>query len=181
MNSKIVINTVENNLRFTDLYNRYWSKVYSFTKLYIISDFDAEEAVQEVFLKVWENLDKINNYKDIDGYLFIITRNIVFNQSRKKINNSFLKYTLSEAFTIGEEDSEHNKMISKDLKEYILKVIEELPPRQKEIFKLSRIKKKTYKEIAESLKIAPKTVERHIGEALKYLKKKIFLFTLLYV
>ena len=64
---------------------------------------------------------------------------------------------------------------AKDLRIYIERLVNELPPRQKEVFYLSRHEQLSYKEIAERLDITPKTVERHINEALKYLKKEYLL------
>lgn len=57
---------------------------------------------------------------------------------------------------------------------YIDRLVNELTPRQKEIFCMSRYENLSYKEIAEKLNITPKTVERHINDALKYLKKNIY-------
>ena len=65
-----------------------------------------------------------------------------------------------------------------DLREYIYSLIGMLPPRQKEVFKLSREEHLTYGEIAQKLQISEKTVERHMGEALKFLRKNLQLYTL---
>ena len=64
---------------FACLYRRYWRKVYHFTSLYITSGADVEEVVQDVFVKLWENRARIDESQSIEGYLFIITRNHVFN------------------------------------------------------------------------------------------------------
>ena len=61
-------------------------------------------------------------------------------------------------------------------KEFIEKMVKELPPRQQEVFNLSRNAHLTYKEISIRLNISEKTVERHINEALKFLKKNIMLY-----
>ena len=71
-----------------------------------------------------------------------------------------------------EEIDAHN------LQEYIDHLIDELPPRRREIFNLSRKEQKSYKEIAILLNISEKTVENQISEALKYLKKNITLLLL---
>ena len=74
---------------------------------------------------------------------------------------------LNEVYEI-EDDIEVN-----DLKQYIDTLIEELPPRQKEVYKLSREEYLKHFEIAQLLSISEKTVERHITEALRFLKKGI--------
>lgn len=166
-----------NRKSFGKIYQLYWNKVYEFTRLYILSEHDCEEIVQEVFIKIWENRKKIDCNQSFDGYLFIITRNMIFNHSRKKINQDFLKTTVDAAISIESDQNILNDIICSDLKQYIGKLIDQLPPRQKEVFKMSRNQKLTYKEIASSLHITPKTVERHINEALHFLRKKVPFFS----
>lgn len=161
---------------FTFLYERYWPKVYNFTNLYVLSSDAAEEIVQEVFIKLWENRESIDEQKNFDGYLFIVTRNLIFNHSRQDFNRTFYQDTLFDA--IEEPHSVEEELETADLREYIYSLIGMLPPRQKEVFKLSREEHLTYGEIAQKLQISEKTVERHMGEALKFLRKNLQLYTL---
>ena len=62
-----------------------------------------------------------------------------------------------------------------DLRAYINQLVEELSPQRQLVFKMSRNDQKSYKEIASELNITEKTVERHINEALKYLRKNIYI------
>ena len=64
---------------FTQLYNTYRNQVYNFSRLYISSVEDCKEVVQQVFVKVWEARALIKAQENFKGFLFIITRNIVFN------------------------------------------------------------------------------------------------------
>ena len=165
-----------NENAFTTLYETYWAKVYNFSRLYLTSSTEIEEVVQDVFVKVWEARIFIKENENFKGFLFIITRNIIFNQFRKSFNENAYKLAVlksaSESYSIEEE------MVASDLHIYIKKLIEELPPRQQEVFKLSREKHLSYREIAQQLDISEKTVERHINEALKFLRKNIYLFSL---
>ena len=151
---------------FSFLYKHYWEKVYGFTRLYLVSSEDIAEVVQEVFIKLWE----------ARHLLFIITRNMIFNYSRKKLNYSFLKVTVLQAME--QEYEEENKLELSDLKKYLSVLISQLPPRQQEIFRMSREQNLTYKQIAEQLSISEKTVEYHMGLALKYLRKNLYLLSL---
>lgn len=72
-----------------------------------------------------------------------------------------------------------DELSAADLKEFIKRMVGELPPRQQEVFKMSRDEYLTYKEIATRLNISEKTVERHINEAIKFLKKNIMLYLIL--
>ena len=142
---------------FTALYRMYWPKVHNFSRLYLSS--------------IAEVLKENESFK---GFLFIITRNIIFNQFRKSFNENAYKTTVLSSAEV-EYDIE-NEMDAADLQGYIKKLISELTPRQQEVFHLSREEHLSYKEIAIRLSISEKTVERHINEALKFLRKNIYLF-----
>lgn len=165
-----------NESAFTTLYKMYWAKVHNFSRLYLTSPIEVEEVIQEVFVKLWEARIFIKEDESFKGFLFIITRNIIFNQFRKSFNENAYKMTVlnsvDESYDIEEE------MDTADLRVYINKLIEELPPRQQEVFRLSREQHLSYKEIALQLDITEKTVERHINEALKFLRKNVYLFCL---
>lgn len=159
---------------FTTLYRRYWSKVYNFSRLYLSSILEIEEAVQEVFVKVWESRSLLREDDNFKGFLFVITRNLVFNQFRRSFNENAYKLTVLSSimpyYNLEEE------LTAADLQEFIEKMVKELPPRQQEVFNLSRNAHLTYKEISIRLNISEKTVERHINEALKFLKKNIMFY-----
>lgn len=159
---------------FTTLYRRYWSKVYNFSRLYLSSILEIEEVVQEVFVKVWESRSLLREDDNFKGFLFVITRNLVFNQFRRSFNENAYKQTVLSSimpyYNLEEE------LTAADLQEFIEKMVKELPPRQQEVFNLSRNAHLTYKEISIHLNISEKTVERHINEALKFLKKNIMFY-----
>lgn len=161
---------------FKAIYNIYWQKVYRFTKLYLTDSYEQEDIVQQVFIKLWEIRITLDENKDIDGLLFIITRNLIFNHTRKSLNKKEFEKTL----LLAEEDTyDIEKQIgADDLSEYIDKLVTLLPPRQRETFLLSRKKGLSNKEIAEILSISEKGVERSIYLALKFLKKNIPLFVI---
>lgn len=162
---------------FTYLYKQHWTQVYNFSRLYLKDRSTAEEVVQDVFVKIWESREFIREDENFDGLLFIITRNLVFNRNRDEMNRDFYKMTILSAMdepgSSVEEEIEAN-----DLRAYIDHLIEELPPRRREIFNLSRREHKSYKEIALLMNISEKTVENQISEALKFLKKNVFLLTI---
>lgn len=177
VDEKSYINALANGSKeaFTILYKYYWRQVYNFCRLYLTSKEVAEEVVQEVFVKIWESREMLNDESNFKGLLFIVTRNFVFNQYRKSVNEDFYKMTVLSAMEEG-YDLE-GEIVAKNLSEYIDQLIEELPPRRREIFNLSRKENKTYREIALLLDISEKTVENQISEALKYLKKNVILLS----
>ena len=153
-----------NNIAFAVLYDHYWQRVYNFTKLYITSSDSISEIVQDVFV--------------VEGFLFIITRNIIFNKTRSKIREDMFKMTVLRSIENEEPYNQEDRMVAEDLKEYIDRLIAVLPERQREIFLMSREENMTYREIALRCGIGEKAVERHIHLTLKFLKKNLLLFIL---
>ena len=161
---------------FVELYNDYWGQVYDFSRLYISRVADAEEIVQDVIVKLWESRHLLKEDESFKGFLFIITRNIVFSRNRKKVNENLFKTSVLSAF--GNESNYNSNSVEEEycasqLAVFIDKLIGSLPEQQKRCFLLSREENLSYKEIAERLGISPKTVEIHMGKALKFLKNSI--------
>lgn len=161
---------------FTTFYKAYCHRVYNFCRLYLNGKSAIEEVVQEVFIKVWESRDFIREDDKIKGLLFIITRNLIFNRHRKSVNEDFYKMTVLSA--VEEPYDMEGEIDARNLSEYIDQLIEELPPRRREIFNLSRKQHMSYKEIAQHLNLSEKTIENQIGEALKYLKQNVYMLVL---
>jgi len=132
---------------------------------------EAEEIVQEVFVKIWERRHSIDVKSSLRNYLYSAVRNACFNH---------LKHQSVERNYANEkknEPDEHNmveeNLIGSELGILIHQVIEQLPEKRREIFELSRFEGLKYNEIAERLNISIKTVEAQMGQALKYLKSHL--------
>lgn len=163
---------------FTALYKTYWGKVHNFSCLYLTSGDEVEETVQEVFMKLWEARASLNEEENFAGFLFIITRNIVFHQFRRSFNDRAYRETVLAAVRQDAYYGIEEQLFASDLKECIYRLISELPPRQQEVFRMSRIAHMSYREIAARLSISEKTVECHINKALKFLRKNLILLSL---
>lgn len=168
-----ISDNAQSNQAFTRIYNSYYPKVYHFAKLYASTENDVAEIVQDVFIKLWEKRHTLSEEKGLEGLLFIMTRNLIFNAGRSKTRESIFKMTILRAMEATESYSMEDDLIAQDLKKYIDELIAQLPPRQREIFIMSREQQLSYREIAEHFNITEKAVERHIYLALKFLKKNI--------
>lgn len=153
------------------LYKKYYGHVFHFASLYINNESDVKDIVQDVFLKVWSNRSKVDPTQNFENYLFIITRNHIFNIKRQ-IKNKFTFITTLDALDIYSEAFDED-LEMKEVKEIIEEVIDSLPNRQKEIFILSRKYSLTNRSISEQLKISIKTVESHMTKALATIRKAI--------
>jgi RNA polymerase sigma-70 factor (ECF subfamily) len=155
---------------FKVLYQKYAPRLYGFAKKYLNSGEDAEEIVQEVFLKIWEKKDNIDENQAFSAYLFQSAKNRIFNGFRKRVNEqaylNHLIYASQENMNFTERDIQYEAVKLK-----IEQLVAAMPSKRQEIFRLSRESGLKNKEIAEKLNISIKTVENQMGAALKYLKK----------
>lgn len=155
---------------FKKLFFRYRLKVYYFAFRFLRNKEEAEEVVQEVFIRIWNNRKQLNEALSFNSYLFTITKNFIFNLNRDKINHqAFIDFILP--YCSETENNTEEAVISNDLELHLKEAIENLPPKRKLIFKKSREEGLSYPQIASELNISEKTVEAQIHLALKWLKK----------
>ena len=158
---------------FDTIYNKYCKRLYGFVIRYVKQDEDAEEIVQEVFVKIWENRNKIDIYSSFESFLFTITYNAAINLIRKRINEKKYLEHLKSIQEVNSPIELSDEIQFKELNEKIESLLNELTPRQKEIFQLSRGEGLTHDEIAKKLNISSNTVKNHLVSALKYLKSNL--------
>lgn len=133
----------------------------------------SEEIVQNVFLKLWEKKDTIEIQTSLKAYLYKAVHNHSLNAIKhtqvKQQYESHLSYTMKNKQT---ETTDTNAGF-KQLEGKLRQALSELPEQCRTVFQLSRFEDLKYKEIAERLAISPKTVENHMGKALKLLRGKL--------
>ncbi|MFT3739256.1 MAG: RNA polymerase sigma-70 factor [Breznakibacter sp.] len=154
---------------FDHLFGKYAHRLHSFGVKYLKSASDADELVQDVFLKIWRNRNKLNKNKNFKSYLFTIA----YNQIRQYYQHRLLYMeTIQDTFLPPDMAMEQSVSYQSVLNN-ISVLIEQLPPRKQQIFKLSRFEGKCSAEIARLLNISPKTVDNQISEVIQYLKARI--------
>ena len=167
---ELVIRLCESdNFAFEKLYYQYVERAYGFAIHFLRNSSEAEEVVQEVFTKLWENRHKINPDLSFSGYLLTMIKNTVFNESRKKMYHRAYVSDVLKILQPYVRDLEE-RITYDDLLELINKTIRSMPPKRQEIFQLCRMEGISHKVISKSLGIAEKTVEAHMRLALRDLK-----------
>ena len=155
-----------------ELFNYYYPRLYNFSRSFLKIEDGIDDILQEVFVKIWQNRKSIKNSATFNSYIFTITRNLLLNELRSRLNKQKIKEEVSK-LSVAPEYSLMEQIEYKDLKEKVDNIVNELPKRQKEIFVLSRTQGLSHKEIAEKLKISTKTVEYHISLAVRFLKDEL--------
>jgi len=157
---------------FDRLFAKYGGKLFYLAKGYLGSREEAEGLVQEVFIKVWENRKNIKEHLSFRSYLFTITYNLIRKFFRAKYRKQeFLEEFMKVNSGLTNEETIHIEYV--ELLEQVDLIVEKLPPRQKQIFKLSREEGLSHKEIARILSLRPKTVENHLHNAMKRIRKHL--------
>ena len=165
----------EQELRFLRLFVSLISKVKKFSMHLLKSEAEAEDVAQEVFMKLWSRPDvwKMND-KSIDDYVFIMTRNEIFNILRHKNISHRYKESVYDESLIRELTDGRNIYDSIYCREIMLLVrhhLEKMPQKRREIFEAIRFRGMNNKEIAQKYSISVRTVEHQIYLALSELKK----------
>jgi len=158
---------------FEALYHRYSGKLYNFVMKVSKGDsFMAEELVQRTFIKVWETKDNINPDKSFISYLCTIAKNMLLNEYEHQ-TVQFIYHEYVKLNTADVESSTENEVDKNLLEEYIDKLADNLPPKRREIFILSRKEGLSNKKIAERLQITESTIETQLSKALASMKSQM--------
>jgi len=156
---------------FQALFLKYYPAMCNFARQYLNDHELAEETAQDMFVKIWEKRASLNIETSVKHYFFRSIRNHCLNQiQHEKIKKQYAKVVLESSHQDINPDQYYLEV---DLIQHIEKCIESLPPKRKEIFRLSREQGMKYKEIADTLAISVKTVEAQMGLALKHLRDEL--------
>ena len=132
----------------------------------------AKELVQEVFIDIWQHKNDFDLNQNINGYIYTILRNKIFNYYRRKVvedkyQNHLVNHSPQYSETID------NWLHHKELSQLVASSINQLPERCKMVFMLKREENLSNKEISERLNISANTVEQHMRKALSRLKTSL--------
>ncbi|MCO6491079.1 MAG: RNA polymerase sigma-70 factor [Phaeodactylibacter sp.] len=154
------------------LFYRFQPMLVAYAHRYLRSEEDAREAVQDVFLGVWNNRGHLQLDEGLRSYLFTATRNKALNYlEKRKIEAVPLEAVYQqESRNPGVEE----QLQAEELQAVIYDEVNRLPERCREVFLLSRSEGLSYKEIAERLSLSEKTVENQISIALKRLRARVY-------
>jgi RNA polymerase sigma-70 factor (ECF subfamily) len=133
---------------------------------------DAEEVVQEVFLKLWEHRHFLDPQQNFDGYLFRIARNLVYNKARRKVCESAYGRYVAGRGDLADNPTE-SLLDYQELDQSLQKAYSSLPPVRQQVFVMSRIEGLSNGEIAERLQTSNSNIENHINKALREVRKKL--------
>ena len=164
---------------FTEIYHRYWQKLYV-VAMHRLEDMDeARSLVQDIFFNLWKRRDSLHLDYSLNTYLSVAVKYEVLN--RLAVKNRQQRYPLHIARNWQEATPDTENLLSlHELQQQLASLVKALPEKCRIVFQLSRDKGYSRKMIATELGIAEKTVEAHLSSALRKLRNGLgHLFTLL--
>lgn len=157
---------------FSEIYQLYADSLISFASSKLYSLDEARDLTHDVFVYLWAERRKIQIHSSLQSYLFAITRYRIIDHIRK--NATRKEYaSMLHGLSFGLETNLETNLESKDLARVVEKIVSNLPPRTKEIYRLSRNEYKRVSEIAEILHLSDRTVKNQLTTALKVLRTSL--------
>lgn len=151
-------------LRFDQLFREHYNALANYAFSILRNKQDAEDAVQDVFIKMWQKNPSVIESQEAKFYLLTATKNTCISLLRKQANLITVDLPateLPETPAIGE---------TRDITAIVNQALALLPPQCLVIFKMSRFGHLTYQQIAHELGISVKTVENQMGKALRLMR-----------
>lgn len=159
-----------------ELHGHFCNRLFQLAMTIVRSRPMAEEIVEDVFIKIWEQRMQLSAIENLSSYLYILARNISLDYLRKASGKTFYNIEESSLPLLLAEANPEELMISAEIIKKINLAINELPPKCRLIFKLVKVDGLKHREVAGLLNLSVKTVESQMAIALKRLHSSILLY-----
>jgi RNA polymerase sigma-70 factor (family 1) len=157
---------------FAELFDYYYGYLTDFVVRYVKSEELAQDIAQEIFIKIWNQKERLLEVQTFNAYLFIAARNHTFNVLKAAGKNEALKSKIAEHYHRTATDPE-DASLKEEYQAFLEKKMNELPERSRQIFRLCKLEGKSYDEVAAELGISRNAVKNHIVFSKKYLKEEV--------
>lgn len=157
---------------FEMIFKTFYKPLCSYAYSFLNDKDEAEEVVQATFISVWEKRDGIEIQTSLKSYLYRMVRNSCLNVIKhEKVKNEHVAHQMATGEYSHESVSQ--AVVSSELESKIYDAMKTLPEQCRLVFQLSRFEELKYAEIAGQLNISVKTVESHMGKALKLMREHL--------
>lgn len=161
-----------NKLAFNSIYNIYVTQVYTIAYKYLCSKELAEDATQNLFLKLWVRKDEIDEKRPLNRYLFTVLKNDLLNILRSSKKDVYVLDDCLELLNSIDGATDEEEREVKELQVKILNdSLERLSPQRRKIFSLKMSGEYTNQEIADEMKLSVNTIKFQYSQALKQVKE----------
>ena len=155
---------------FTIIYNKYHQYLYALAYRYLKDSEMAEDAVQQVYVKLWEMIHVIDIEINLKNYLYSMTKNHILNQFRSKKEMISINIMNAQQEIVDDEPDIVSVIEEAELSDLLQVGIDNLPNQKKEIIKMKIQEHKSNQEIADEMGLSINTVKSHYQESIKMLR-----------
>lgn len=170
-NSHITISDTDTATVFERVFKENFKNLHAYACSILKDQDDAEEMVQNVFYKLWEKKEKIDELQSVQAYLY----RSVYNECMNFVKHEKVKAAY-EAHAVHHGDMAGGMTDNKGVKELerrLAEAMNDLPEQCRTIFQMSRFEELKYREIADRMGLSVKTIENQMGKALKIMRTKL--------
>ena len=161
-----------NQLAFSIVYKTYAAQTFSLAFKYLLNKELAEDAVQNLFLKLWLKKEEIDETKPINRYLFTMLKNDLLNTLRDSKKNIYLlEDCLSMVLEL--EDNSQNENLKQEQMNIIQQALEQLSPQRRKVFEMKFSGKYSNQEIADKLNLSINTIKFQYSQSLKQIRATV--------
>ena len=161
-----------NKSAYERLFKEYAPKIYHFSLSYLHNVADSEELVQDVFLKIWEKREMLDQSGNLKAFIYKVAINTIYDFIRRKnVEYAFKDYV--EAHADNSSTNTWHEVIYNEMQGQLNNLIEQFPEQRKKIFKMSKQEGLTNDEIAKELNLSKRTVENQLYRAIAFLKENL--------
>ena len=161
-----------NQLAFSIVYKTYAAQTFSLAFKYLLNKELAEDAVQNLFLKLWLKKEEIDETKPINRYLFFFFKNDLLNTLRDSKKNIYLlEDCLSMVLEL--EDNSQNENLKQEQMNIIQQALEQLSPQRRKVFEMKVSGKYSNQEIADKLNLSINTIKFQYSQSLKQIRATV--------
>lgn len=158
------------DLSFENIFKVYYTKLTYIAYGYVGNKEDSEGIAQNVLLKLWDRRDGLSEIKNLNNFLFTLTKNESLDVIRqRKIVGSYTQFKQSLEIEFIENEGS-SAILEAELAAKVHEAVDSLPEKCKNVVVMSFFDGKKRHEIAEELNLSPRTVDNHLANAKKYLK-----------
>ncbi len=158
-------------IAFEQVFKEHYKRLHGYAFTLLKDEDEAEEVVQNMFVKLWERKEQLHTLQSIPAYLYRSVyndcMNVMKHEKVKARHQQFVKGTNTEA------EGGHNAAALRELEQKLGSALAELPEQCRTIFQMSRFEELKYREIADKLGLSVKTIENQMGKALKLMRQKL--------
>lgn len=158
---------------FRQLFRQYQSRLYTYALKLTRSHELAEDILQEIFLSLWHRRATLPGISHFQAYIYRMAHNEAYHGVRRLAREQLVMHMLSADSNEVAIDQSDRPLLSREIRQHIERLCDQLSPKQREVFRMSKEQGMKLQEIADRMNISINTVKTHLKEAIQFLRSEL--------